>query len=179
MQILRPIMLFGSLLFGSCTAVDEFSPRAVTYNLAAERAQNQTVLLNVVRSALRRPMQFTTVQSVTGTASESGTVQLTLPFGNRAPLNPNNLQLTGTANGGPSFAVAVLDTQEFYQGITQPISGKLLDFLLTEGYPRSLVFYLLTNRIDLVDSQGRSKQFQNYVGYDDEFGKFQKTMDSV
>jgi hypothetical protein len=177
MQILRPMMLLGSLLFGSCTAVDEFSPRAVTYNLAAERAQNQTVLLNVVRSALRRPMQFTTVQSVTGTASESGTVQLTLPFGNRTPLSPNNLQLTGTANGGPSFAVAVLDTQEFYQGITQPISGKLLDFLLAEGYPRSLVFYLLTNRIDLVDSQGRSKQFQNYVGYDDEFGKFQKTMD--
>jgi hypothetical protein len=88
MKILRPMMLLGILLFGSCTAVDEFSPRAVTYNLAAERAQNQTLLLNVVRSALRRPMQFTTVQSVTGTASESGTVQLTLPFGNRTPLSP-------------------------------------------------------------------------------------------
>jgi hypothetical protein len=178
MKILRPMMLLGILLFGSCTAVDEFSPRAVTYNLAVERAQNQTLLLNVVRSALRRPMQFTTVQSVTGTASESGTVQLTLPFGNRTPLSPNNLQLTGTANGGPSFAVAVLDTQEFYRGITQPISGQLIDFLLNEGYPRSLVFYLLTSQIDLVGADHRQlKRIRNYVLRDPEFSDFQKTMD--
>jgi hypothetical protein len=177
MKILRPIMLLGFLLFGSCTAVDEFSQRAVTYNLAAERAQNQSLLLNVVRSSLRRPMQFTTVQSVTGTASESSSVQLTLPFGNRTPLSPNNLQLTGTVSGGPSFAVAVLDTQEFYQGITRPIKGQLLDFLLSEGYPRALVFYLLTNQIDLADPSGQFQRIRNYVGDDQEFKKFQKTMD--
>src|SRR5262249_38080407 len=104
MRILRRMMLLGLLLLSSCTVVDEFSPRAITYNLAAERAQNQALLLNVVRSSLRRPMQFTTVQSVTGTASEGGTVQLTLPFGNHTPLNPNSVQLSGMASGGPSFA---------------------------------------------------------------------------
>jgi hypothetical protein len=83
------ILLLGFIVLASCTAVDEFSPRAITYNLAAERAQNQALLLNVVRSSVKRPMQFTTVQSVTGTASEAGTVQLTLPFGSHAFLNPN------------------------------------------------------------------------------------------
>jgi len=134
MQILpHLILLLGFLVLSSCTAVDEFSPRAITYNLAAERAQNQALLMNVARASLRRPMQFTTVQSVTGTASEGGTVQLTLPFGDHTSGNPNILQLIGTANGGPSFAVAVLDTQEFYQGITKPIKGQIIDYLLNEG----------------------------------------------
>jgi hypothetical protein len=178
MQILsRPILLLGFLLLSSCTAVDEFSPRAVTYNLAAEGAQNQALLLNVVRASLKRPMQFTTVQSVTGTASEGGTVQLTLPFGNHTVANPNSLQLTGTASGGPSFAVAVLDTQEFYQGITRPIKAQIIDYLLNEGYPRSLIFYLLTNQIDLVPSKGQPLRLRNFVGDDNAFTKFQKVID--
>jgi hypothetical protein len=177
MKILRSIPLIAFLSVASCTAVNEFSQQAITYNLAAERTQNQTLLLNVVRSSLRRPMQFTTVQSVTGTASESGTVQLTLPFGNRTPLSPNSVQLTGTASGGPSFAVAVLDTQEFYQGITRPINARLVDFLLNEGYPSSLVFYLLTNQIDLVGPKGPIRRTRNYVSDDYEFGEFRKIMD--
>ena len=178
MQIVpRLILLLGFSVLASCAAVDEFSPRAITYNLASERAQNQALLLNVVRSYLRRPMQFTTVQSITGTASESGNIQLTLPFGSHTSMNPNSLQLTGTASGGPSFAVAVLDTQEFYQGITQPIKPQIIDYLLGEGYPKSLIFYLLTNEIDLVPENGQSLKLRNYVADDAEFGQFQKTMD--
>ena len=177
MQIVpRLVLLLGVFVLISCAAVDEFSPRAITYNLASERAQNQAVLLNVVRSYLRRPMQFTTVQSITGTASESGNIQLTLPFGSHTSMSPNSLQLTGTASGGPSFAVAVLDTQEFYQGITQPIKPQIIDFLLGEGYPKSLIFYLLTNELDLVPENGQPVKLRNYVADDNECEPSQKTM---
>jgi hypothetical protein len=60
------------------------------------------------------------------------------------------------ASGGPSFAVAVLDTQEFYQGITQPITGQIIDFLLNEGYSKSTVFYLLYWLHDEQPKTGRS-----------------------
>ena len=59
---------------GGCTIVDQFSSRAVNYNLEAEQAQEQALLLNIVRASLRRPMQFTSLQSITGTASASGTI---------------------------------------------------------------------------------------------------------
>ena len=52
----------------ACAVVDQYSGRAVVYNLQAEQAQEQALLLNVVRASLRRPMQFTGLQSITGTA---------------------------------------------------------------------------------------------------------------
>jgi len=58
----------------ACAVVDQYSGRAVVYNLQAEQAQEQALLLNVVRASLRRPMQFTGLQSITGTASASGSI---------------------------------------------------------------------------------------------------------
>ena len=46
----------------ACAVVDEYSGRAVVYNLQAEQAQEQALLLNVVRASVRRPMQFTGLQ---------------------------------------------------------------------------------------------------------------------
>src|SRR5580704_4595818 len=65
----------------SCTAVDKFSQHSVEYNLQAETIKNQNLLLNVVRAAYRRPMQFTDLSTITGQVSLSGTVGLSLPFG--------------------------------------------------------------------------------------------------
>src|SRR5438552_1322299 len=76
--------LAGSVVLISCltgcAVVDQYSNRAVEYNRQAEQAQQQALLLNIVRASLRRPMQFTTVQSVTGTANASGSAQLTVPW---------------------------------------------------------------------------------------------------
>ena len=125
--------IFVPVFFGltACAVVDQYSGRAVVYNLQAEQAQEQALLLNVVRASLRRPMQFTGLQSITGTASATGsltggavnTVQKPLIslFG-LGPPNSSTLvassvasTLSGTASmsGGPTFSVPVLDTQEF------------------------------------------------------------------
>src|SRR5262245_29178876 len=70
----------GAIL-ASCAIVDDFSGRAVDFNMQAEQAQEQALLLNVIRASLRRPMQFTGLQSITGTASISGGSTLSVPFG--------------------------------------------------------------------------------------------------
>jgi hypothetical protein len=96
------------------------------------------MLLNVVRASQRRPMQFTGLQSITGAASISGTSTLTAPFGEaahrpRGSSSPDVFGLSGTVSGGPSFIVPVLDTQEFYEGILNPISLQIFDLLLGAG----------------------------------------------
>jgi hypothetical protein len=109
----------------SCAVVDQYSGRAVAYNIEAEHAQEQALLLNVVRAALRRPMQFTTVSNIVGSATATGNVGYTAPVdipfrpainGTSIAAIPNVLNawsIGGSMSGGPTFTVPVLDTQEF------------------------------------------------------------------
>lgn len=143
--------LLVSALVG-CAVVDNFSGRAVDFNMQAEQVQEQTMLLNVVRASLRRPMQFTGLQSITGSASISGNGSLTIPFGppgHRPPksLSADQLGLGGTISGGPSFIVPVLDTQEFYEGILNPISLQVFDYYLEQGFPPEMLFDLFVSKI--------------------------------
>jgi len=135
-----------------CSVVDDFSGRAVDFNLQAEQVQEQTMLLNIVRASLRRPMQFTGLQSITGSASISGNGSLSFPFGppgHRPPksLSPDVLGLGGTVSGGPSFIVPVLDTQEFYEGILNPISLQVFDYYLEQGFPPEVLFDLFVSKV--------------------------------
>jgi hypothetical protein len=149
----------------ACGVVDQYSDRAVVYNLQAERAQEQALLLNVVRASLRRPMQFTGLQTITGTASSSSSIStgdiLTkqTPYISLFNLTPANsstalsrittqtLGATSTMSGGPTFTVPVLDTQEFYRGFLNPVSGQLLDLYIQYGYPRDVLFNVMIEKI--------------------------------
>lgn len=168
----------GALAFGlgGCTVVDEFSGRAVQYNLEAEQAQDQDLLLNIVRASERRPLEFTGVQSVSGTASASGSGTLTFPFGHRPRPSPNSLALTEGVSGGPTFAVAVLDTQDFFEGILAPIPLQSVDFYLKEGYPPPLVFDLFVGTVILSQTAGNAThrvEIRNAVDSDPSALRFQ------
>ena len=135
-----------------CSVVDDFSGRAVDFNLQAEQVQEQNLLLNVVRASLRRPMQFTGLQSITGNASISGNGSLSFPFGPaghrpQKSLSPDVLGLGGSISGGPTFIVPVLDTQEFYEGILNPISLQVFDYYLEQGFPPEMLFDLFVSKV--------------------------------
>jgi len=51
-----------------CAIVDNYSGRAVDFNREAEQAQEEVLLLNIVRASLRRPMQFTSLSTVPAAA---------------------------------------------------------------------------------------------------------------
>jgi len=141
-----------------CAVVDRYSSRAIVYNLEAEKAQEQAMLLNIVRAYLGRPMQFTTVSTITGTASASGSAQYqfptNLPFGPVIaagtvafpPVAPN-ATFGGSLSGGPAFTVPVLDTQEFYRGILKAIPGQIWDLYIQANYPRDLLFNLFVEKV--------------------------------
>jgi hypothetical protein len=172
-----------ALALSGCFAVDKFSGRAVDFNVEAEQAQLQALLLNIVRSSLNRPMQFTTLSTITGTASVSGGTTLSLPFGHHRPVTaatPDNLSLTTNMSGGPTFTVPVLDTQEFYQGELKPLTGQEYRFFLDEGISPAVLFYIFVDGIELTVSGTRPPQkftFHNYVGDDFDVDQFQAVAD--
>ena len=113
------------LALPNCAIVDQYSDRATMYNVEAEQAQEKALLLNIIRSSQRRPLQFTTVTSIVGSASLTGTGgysgPVNVPFrasggsGSYPPLT--TWTAGGSLNGAETFTVPVLDTQEFYQEI--------------------------------------------------------------
>lgn len=176
-----------------CTVVDQYSGRAIVYNLEAEQAQDQAMLLNIVRAYLRRPMQFTTVSTITGIASASGSVQYSLPT--NVPFRPATQGATGIAtfpalptwlfggsmSGGPAFTVPVLDTQEFYNGILNAIPGKIWDLYIQANYPPDLLLNLFVQKA-VMHREGCDKTnhtrdcefiFDNYPGSDIQIDLFQ------
>jgi hypothetical protein len=186
--------IFATVLVG-CAIVDQYSGRAIVYNLEAEQAQEQALLLNIVRAYLRRPMQFTTVSTITGVASASAGIQYALPT--NVPFRPATQGATGIAafpplptwlfsgsmSGGPAFTVPVLDTQEFYQGILKAIPGQIWDLYIQANYPRDLLFNVFIQKVVMHtgDESCHTDQcefvFTNYPGDDIQIDMFQALAD--
>ncbi|HZT88365.1 MAG TPA: hypothetical protein VFA12_10375 [Stellaceae bacterium] len=191
MARLRTFLVASLLLagLGSCSIIDNFSPRAVNFNLQAEQAQLQALLLNIVRASLNRPMQFTSLSTITGTQSMTGSASLLIPFGHHRPAaaaSPDQLTPSTTISASPTFTVPVLDTQEFYQGELTPLTGQEYHFFVEEGYTPAQLLYLFANAIELktidpADPRNTANQqhftFQNYVGSDFDFDQFAAVAD--
>jgi hypothetical protein len=193
-----PLLLAQSLC--GCAIVDNYSGRAVDYNLQAEQAQQEVLLLNIVRASLRRPMQFTSVQSLTGSASVNGGVtggvtgtkqvpwisRFLTPSGggntNSALSSISVGTVSGTASlgGTATFTVPVLDTQEFYQGILTPLGLQGVDYYLQQGFPPELLFDLFVLKVEVTrrdDGSCRKFTFSNSVSNDLQFAQFQAFAD--
>ena len=145
----------------ACAAIDQFGDRASDYNHEVRQSQNAGLITNVLRSMHRHPLQFTAVSTITGSAGMTGSIGLSLPFADA------DKAFTATpvvsARGDVTFTVAVLDTQEFVNGILTPINKRTLDYYIHQGFPRSILFYLVFERIDLVDEDGALiKKYDNF-----------------
>ena len=110
-----------------------------------------------MRAAYRKPLQFSDITSVTGTAQISGGVGTVLPLlgqafalGRLYQVNP-----TASAQGGPSFVVNIQNTKEFYQGILQPLSLQAVALLEAQGIPKSLLYTLLLSKVDVRETESR------------------------
>jgi hypothetical protein len=149
--------LFIHVVLGGCAITDSYSPRAIAYNLEAEQAQNQALLLNIVRSYLHRPMQFTAIQSILGINGGTAGLNIDVPIGRNSSTGLTVGGATGSLTTSTNFTIPVLDTQEFYQGILTPIPPMLVDYYLHAAYPKDLMFNLIFEKIGVkvIDSRCR------------------------
>lgn len=177
----------ASAALGGCF-VDQYGGRAVVYNLEAEQAQNQSLLLNVVRAYKRHPMQFTSLGLVQGQSTASTGITLNVPFG-RHISSPDTLGLTSSVGGGINqFSITPLDSAEFYNALLTPVDQGTFDLYLQAGYPRTVLFHLFVDKI-VVRRQDRAcalrhtsdceLSFNNFVGSDADFDRFQALVEQL
>jgi hypothetical protein len=157
--------VFAALLgVSACAVVDRFGERGVTYNLEAEKVQNDGLLLNVLRAAHRRPLQFTDLTTVTGLANASGTLGFSLPFDGDATAYSASPSVT--LEGGPNFNIANLNTQEFYNGLLSPVPLQTIALYAKAGIPKAILFTLAFSALELEfdDATGLRVRKEYYNG---------------
>jgi hypothetical protein len=154
--IVRGGVIGAAIGLSACALVDQFGDRAVDYNLQAESTNNVGILLNVMRSAYRRPLQFSTVTQANGTVTASAEVAFSLPFG-AASLPAYGATPSASLSGGPSFTIVNLDTQDFYKGILTPIDPRIIALFPRRGVSKALTLTLLVDSLDFIEDNGEDK----------------------
>lgn len=148
------------------------------YNLVAERAGNEMLLLNIVRASKRRPMYFTTFSKLTGTmtyALETGGINI--PFGGSEA--PYTIAPKASYSTTPLFDLGVLDTQEFTCGIMTPAPMATIEYYWSQGWPKELLLYLFVRTITVVNPRtGKAEEFCNDPEDPKAFGDFRKQIET-
>jgi len=178
------VMIFGcvlaiALLLSGCATPSQVGDQAVTANAGQEQAHNKTLLLNVVRAYHRMPMHFSKVSAV------------------RLPLGLGNPTFTLPTPFGPDFTTQIyglstqlgiqqgldtipLDSQEFMQGITTPVSPSLMLYYLDQGWPQQLILHMFVRSVEIYDDKDELIQrITNYPQNLSEFAAFQSAMDNL
>lgn len=129
-------------------AASHLADTGTSYNLAIEQAQNEMLLLNVIRAMDHRPMYLTDASKVTGT------VKLDISLG----LKLAKADYTGSPSidysSSPAMDVNLLDAQDFMDGFLAPIPQQLFAYYWNQGWPSELLLYLLVLRVDVYHDDG-------------------------
>jgi hypothetical protein len=166
MSALRPIAFAMMMLATTgCAFRSQVSGMAVEYNEFVAEATNRQTVVNILRARWREPLHFTSFSKVLGTARVEGTAGLDLaangnggdqlPQGggfatSRRTLGATNWtpKLGVKINSGTDFEIGINATDDFWKGITTPVSPAAIVHLLRQGWERDLVSFLFIQRIE-------------------------------
>jgi hypothetical protein len=160
-------------LFGACAVLElltltacSLSPRmeadVLAYHETADVTANRIILLNVLRAKDDAPLHFAELSLMHGALSEAGAALLTQPIGeipHSTSLPRASLAPSAAVSDQVTFDLGTLDTQTFSQGVTSPISPKMLKYFLDSGVDHRLVLLLLLSSARL---PGGDEAIANY-----------------
>lgn len=182
----RAMMFFYACLIvgaagvlAGCAAIpkERIAGGATAYNLAVEKAQNEMLLLNIIRASKRHPMYFTVLNDVK--ASMAFTVQggMYLPIGkfgsNTSGSGLYTLSPSASYTTNPLFDVALLNSKEFVRGMLEPVQPQTFDHFWQQGWSREMLLYLFVRRLEVGERVYRNNPFS------EDFGDFEKEVEHI
>lgn len=149
----------------ACSIPDEFAGRAVDYNRSVEDAENEQILLNIVRASMRRPLHLTSLSQVRGdmTATLQLQASASAQLGQNTA-NPRGVSLTPTAqiSNHPSFDVAVLNTKEFANGFLAPLGLGTIQLIAQGDRDARRKMFLFVEEIAVELDDGKGIELQRF-----------------
>lgn len=149
------------LFLGGCATQGDFVEQSVTANISVEEAHNKILFLNVLRGYKRQPMHFTGFQSIKGPLGVgSPTLGFKIPFG--PDFRTNIYEFSPSLKpDSAQFDVAIYDKQEFVRGFTTPVSPKILQYYVDQGWPAALILHMFVREVVFTDEE--SKEYKRLV----------------
>jgi hypothetical protein len=165
--------IVAALLLAGCASAQFLAERSTNYNKAIEQAQNQTLLLNVLRARDRKPLYFTAMHQVRGNIRYgTGSGNVGIPFGGAATTDVYSASPSVSYATNPTFDITLLDSKEFYQGILKPVDMETIEYYVSQGWPKDILLHMFIRQIDIGDEE----EIENYPGNPEEFDRFQRTL---
>ena len=158
-----PILLSLLTYLAGCVVNKAISASAVADNLAVEKAQNEMLLLNVLRGKDHRPMYVTGISKINGQVKAEASLGATVPFGSVGGDGKGNggagiahyvASPSATYNWNPNFDVIVFDTSEFMHGFLAPVSSDIFAYYWNLGFYPEVLFHLMVLKVQVTVEPG-------------------------
>jgi hypothetical protein len=164
--MMNRLILSATFLCSACAFGPQVNRATVDYNEAVANSANELTFLNILRAMERYPLHFTSISKingsfkVTGRAGIGGTIA---ENGGSSKLSPDGSLVERSATvgaesftpslgteiaAGPNFDIAILDTQDFYQGILRSLDPATVANFINLGWPDDLIAAVLIERIE-------------------------------
>lgn len=141
-------MLF--VLLGGCSTVQEVGRRATDYNLSVEKANNEMLLLNIIRAAMRKPMYFTSIGAGSLKVKPPvSSVNLPIKIGGDATNDFSLSPALAIPYESVTFPVTPEQGKEFMQGIGSSLDMSVLKYYWDQGWPKEMLLMLFINKINM------------------------------
>jgi hypothetical protein len=121
------------LLLSGCSLAGSISEGSIEYDRALEDVGNAMVVSNILRAKDAAPLHFTDLSQIRGSLQLQLQAQATAPIGQQYDSSTRTraaFQSTISVSTNPTFDVVPLNTKEFTEGITTPITLKTLRYYM-------------------------------------------------
>lgn len=189
LRLWHPIAVLGAFLLSGCTVPSpSFSDMSQKYQAEVELFQNNNILLNIVRASQGMPLAFLDIPSVLGTGNMNETVGLMSTNYSMSgqgmssfftPTNGSYYSPSVSVSAGRSFnfTLSSLQNAQFQKGFLSKIPLDVLNYFMSENYPRELIYTLLIERFEYIDLKGvRHVMVNNPADAPEKYARFQKEL---
>ncbi|MEM8983600.1 MAG: hypothetical protein AAGC71_11275 [Pseudomonadota bacterium] len=175
------ITIVAALLAQACTIQKpQITADAIDFNEAVENTNNQVTFLNVLRSYHRAPRHYTSISDIKGnfTVVANGALASTLATSRQVGAevtggvtntttstagNSLNPSIGASYQTNPNYTIAVLESQDFYNGILKPIDLGALTLFRQQGWYSSFLANLLFEDLVLIIKNDQYRMVVKFV----------------
>ncbi|MEP6342903.1 MAG: hypothetical protein ABJ275_06260 [Maricaulaceae bacterium] len=196
----RSVVFTSAVCMTACGTIPNIQPHfqhtAVHFNKVASDTNNELILLNILRAKNRQPLYYSTISELRGVLSYGGSVGVGSTLNSQglsssaAQFSRPNIAdtITETTSRGldvftpnaainvssnPSFNYEILDTQEFYRGITTSIPTEIVANYLEQGWGDQLLAALLIENVTFNFQVVEMNSNGSYVVKEDNVGNLE------
>lgn len=138
-----PVALIMASMLASCSHAGEITSLSGDYNQALANVRNQLILVNIMRSSAREPLQFSTLGEILATVHRSvgvDTVLNNLIVGGAAAINHN---VSLEARNEPVIRIAPMTDKDFISGVLRPTKPETVKEFIDLGWDAEFVLPLI------------------------------------